>query len=604
MKKIINIKIFLFGLIVSFLFIVFAFVLVNYFQKKTLEAVLKETSDTELSWLEVSTDGTRVIVSGFAPDEANRFIATSKISSIINSERIIDQIIVKKQITPSTIEYVLEILRDDNHISVIGFVPTNLQSKKLIAKLKVLAKDLEVRNLLEVSSFPITDAWKKTLDYAIASVELLPNSKISIAKEEIWISALSESIDDKIRIENQLTSLDPGFFKLHLDIQSPRPLIQPFSLRFTMDESGASLDKCSASDEYSKVIILSAMIKLGVDKESNCEIGIGVPAESWMDAVIIAATYVKEFKIASLTFENHNVSLVVSGNTGNDKFENIIDKLKKALPNEFQVGATLQPVLTKEIDNTNTFTVIKSLDGVVELKGFLNDHTAEIAVRSYASSIFGSNNINDSLRLSDKLPQNWPIQVLTGLEVVGLLDHGSLIIEPNTILLEGKSANPEIKSIVSEILSKKLGNDILYTLKLEYDEQLVPKPIALDAKKCVLDINNVIETLGIEFAPGEIVLQKSSNDTLRNMADIMQTCYMVPMEIGGHTDSQGRKSLNLSISQARAEAVMDSLLSYDILTGNLIAKGYGESTPIADNKTSEGRNKNRRIEFTLIMNDD
>jgi OOP family OmpA-OmpF porin len=604
MKKIINIKIFLFGLIVSFLFIVFAFVLVNYFEKKTLEAVLKETSDTELSWLEVSTDGTRVIVSGFAPDEANRFIATSKISSIINSERIIDQIIVKKQITPSTIEYVLEILRDDNHISVIGFVPTNLQSKKLIAKLKVIAKDLEVRNLLEVSSFPITDAWKKTLDYAIASVELLPNSKISIAKEEIWISALSESIDDKIRIENQLTSLDPGFFKLHLDIQSPRPLIQPFSLRFTMDESGASLDKCSASDEYSKVVILSAMIKLGVDKESNCEIGIGVPAESWVDAVIIAATYVKEFEIASLTFENHNVSLVVSGNTGNDKFENIIDKLKKALPNEFQVGATLQPVRTKEIDNTNTFTVIKSLDGVVELKGFLNDHTAEIAVRSYASSIFGSININDSLRLSDKLPQNWPIQVLTGLEVVGLLDHGSLIIEPNTILLEGKSANPEIKSIVSEILSKKLGNDILYTLKLEYDEQLVPKPIGPDAKKCVLDINNVIETLGIEFAPGEIVLQKSSNDTLKNMADIMQTCYIVPMEIGGHTDSQGRKSLNLSISQARAEAVMDSLLSYDILTGNLIAKGYGESTPIADNKTSEGRNKNRRIEFTLIMNDD
>ena len=604
MKKIINIKIFLFGLIVSVLFIVFAFVLVNYFEKKTLEAVLTETSDTELSWLEVSTDGTRVIVNGFAPDEANRFIATSKISSIINSERIIDQIIVKKQITPSTLEYVLEILRDDNHISVIGFVPTNSQSKKLIAKLKVIAKDFEVRNLLEVSSFPITDAWKKTLDYAIASVELLPNSKISIAKEEIWISALSESIDDKIRIENQLTSLDPGFFKLHLDIQSPRPLIQPFSLRFTMDESGASLDKCSASDEYSKVVILSAMIKLGVDKESNCEIGIGVPAESWVDAVIVAATYVKEFEIASLTFENHNVSIVVSGNTGNDKFENIIDKLKKALPNEFQVGATLQPVLTKEIDNTNTFTVIKSLDGVVELKGFLNDHTAEIAVRSYASSIFGSININDSLRLSDKLPQNWPIQVLTGLEVVGLLDHGSLIIEPNTILLEGKSANPEIKSIVSEILSKKLGNDILYTLKLEYDEQLVPKPIGPDAKKCVLDINNVIETLGIEFAPGEIVLQKSSNDTLKNMADIMQTCYIVPMEIGGHTDSQGRKSLNLSISQARAEAVMDSLLSYDILTGNLIAKGYGESTPIADNKTSEGRNKNRRIEFTLIMNDD
>ena len=48
---------------------------------------------------------------------------------------------------------------------------------------------------------------------------------------------------------------------------------------------------------------------------------------------------------------------------------------------------------------------------------------------------------------------------------------------------------------------------------------------------------------------------------------------------------------------------MDALLSYDILTGNLSAQGFGESTPIANNNTVEGRNKNRRIEFTLINNE-
>ena len=72
------------------------------------------------------------------------------------------------------------------------------------------------------------------------------------------------------------------------------------------------------------------------------------------------------------------------------------------------------------------------------------------------------------------------------------------------------------------------------------------------------------------------------------------------MEIGGHTDSQGRKSLNLSISQARAEAVMDALLSYDILTGNLSAQGFGESTPIADNNTVEGRNKLPQLLYRLL----
>ena len=602
MNKIVRTKIFLLGLITSISFVLLAFALVIYFENKTLKVVLTETSDTELSWLEVSMDGTQIIVGGFAPDEANRFSAISKISSVINPERIINQIIVKKQNIPLKLDYVLEILRDDDYVSVIGFIPSKSQSDELISKLEVITKEMKVHNLLEISSFPITDAWKTTLDYAIDSVKILPNSKVSIAKEEIWISALSESADDKIRIENKLASLNPGLFKLYLDVWAPRPLIQPFSLRLNVNGQGASLDECSATDEYSKLLILDAVVKIGADKESDCKIGIGVPAESWVEAVIIATKYAKEFERASLSFENNNVSLVVSGNTDNEEFENIIDRLKKALPKEFQVSASLQPTLAKEIDNQNTFTAIKSPEGVVQLRGFVYDQNAKIAVRSYASSIFGSTNVSNSLRFSNNLPENWAIQVLAGLEVVSLLNHGSLIIEPHTILLKGKSANPDIMSIASEMLSEKLDHDILYTLNLEYDELLIPKPKGPDAQKCVLDINNVIETIGIEFAPGEIVLQKSSNDTLRKMADIMQTCYTVPMEIGGHTDSQGRKSLNLSISQARAEAVMDSLLSYDILTGNLIAKGYGESTPIADNKTVEGRNQNRRIEFTLIKN--
>ena len=65
MNKIMRTKIFLLGLIISILFVLLAFALVNYFENKTLEVVLEETSDTELSWLVVSTDGTQVIVGGF-----------------------------------------------------------------------------------------------------------------------------------------------------------------------------------------------------------------------------------------------------------------------------------------------------------------------------------------------------------------------------------------------------------------------------------------------------------------------------------------------------------------------------------------------------------
>ena len=72
------------------------------------------------------------------------------------------------------------------------------------------------------------------------------------------------------------------------------------------------------------------------------------------------------------------------------------------------------------------------------------------------------------------------------------------------------------------------------------------------------------------------------------------------MEIGGHTDSQGRKAMNLNLSQLRADAVKTALLSRKVLVKKLVPVGYGETLPIADNQTEEGREINRRIEFKLL----
>jgi OOP family OmpA-OmpF porin len=83
------------------------------------------------------------------------------------------------------------------------------------------------------------------------------------------------------------------------------------------------------------------------------------------------------------------------------------------------------------------------------------------------------------------------------------------------------------------------------------------------------------------------------------LADQMRKCPDIAMEIGGHTDSQGRDSSNLALSQARAEAVLLGLQGRRVLVGSLTAVGYGETRPLADNESPSGRETNRRIEFTL-----
>ncbi len=73
------------------------------------------------------------------------------------------------------------------------------------------------------------------------------------------------------------------------------------------------------------------------------------------------------------------------------------------------------------------------------------------------------------------------------------------------------------------------------------------------------------------------------------------------IEVAGHTDSIGTESYNSKLSKRRAKAVKNYLAAnFNIVPANLSAQGYGESMPIADNGTSEGRAENRRVEFRKI----
>ena len=84
----------------------------------------------------------------------------------------------------------------------------------------------------------------------------------------------------------------------------------------------------------------------------------------------------------------------------------------------------------------------------------------------------------------------------------------------------------------------------------------------------------------------------------RALLDRLAPCWRGGrFEVGGYTDSRGTDAINEPLSEARARAVVDHLVSRGIAASALTAKGYGSSKPVADNATAEGRAKNRRVEF-------
>lgn len=105
---------------------------------------------------------------------------------------------------------------------------------------------------------------------------------------------------------------------------------------------------------------------------------------------------------------------------------------------------------------------------------------------------------------------------------------------------------------------------------------------------------------GCNFETGKAVLQPEAYVVLDQLVEYLKRKDDEKIELGGHTDNVGGAAKNLVLSQDRANAVRDYLISKGIAPERLTAKGYGLTQPIEDNRTADGRAANRRTEVKIL----
>jgi outer membrane protein OmpA-like peptidoglycan-associated protein len=103
----------------------------------------------------------------------------------------------------------------------------------------------------------------------------------------------------------------------------------------------------------------------------------------------------------------------------------------------------------------------------------------------------------------------------------------------------------------------------------------------------------------IYFQTGKSILLKKSYVQLDDVAALLKENEKAKLEIDGHTDNVGKPASNMKLSENRANAVVKYLVSKGISADRLSAKGFGQTMPVADNKTAAGRAQNRRVEMKL-----
>ncbi len=125
------------------------------------------------------------------------------------------------------------------------------------------------------------------------------------------------------------------------------------------------------------------------------------------------------------------------------------------------------------------------------------------------------------------------------------------------------------------------------------------EPYQLDIYLKKIEVGKSVVLNNIFFEVNKYELRDVSKTELNTLVDLMKKNPTMKIELSGHTDNSGIESENKILSENRAKAVMEYLITNGIEATRMSAKGYGSSKPIADNKTEEGKQKNRRTEFVV-----
>ncbi|MBV7377355.1 OmpA family protein [Maritimibacter dapengensis] len=573
---------------------------VGVIEKLSESAIERELILQGEDWAHVDTDGLQVFLTGTAPSETDRFQALSIAGSQVEASRVIDQMDVPSSRAVTPPRFSIEILRNDAGISMIGLIPAETDRAALNERVGRITLDREVADFLESADHPVPDGWDAALDFALFALEELPRAKISMDASRVVVEAIADSADQKANWERDLARRVPGGLRMVANISAPRPVVTPFTARFVIDGEGARFDACTAGTEAGRTRIVAAGIAAGAKGTPDCTIALGVPSSEWPNAVAMGVSALHELGGGSITYADADVTLVAAATVQQRNYDRVVGELENELPEVFSLHASKTPSDDGREEGPPEFTAALDSEGKVQLRGRLSDEQQRTITQSVARARFGIGNVLMATRLDQNLPQGWSVRVLASLEALSLLDNGKATVQPTFVELRGKTGDQNASAEISRILSEKLGEAEEFRVNVIYDEALDPIAAMPTPRECAEDVNAVIRKSKITFAPGSVEIEASARNTVDSIAEILKNCPDAPMEIGGHTDSQGSEDMNKSLSQQRANSVLNALLARRVLTSNLTAHGYGEEQPIADNDTDEGREANRRIEFRLI----
>ena len=264
------------------------------------------------------------------------------------------------------------------------------------------------------------------------------------------------------------------------------------------------------------------------------------------------------------------------------------------------------PPEANEIEVTPDSLVFDWSGGVVTVTGTMSKPSTVNAILTTLGPLYSEIDA-EGLVVLEGVPDesDWLTAVLLLMSDVALeVDEGRITVNPNGEVIQfaaefdTRQERADVRAAAEEILAAT-------TFEFSSGLTLVTVAPTTTAPPEVIEqvqeqFDDTITGKSVEFEFGSAVLTASGRELLDELLVTMLEFPDVPIEVAGHTDSVGNDESNLALSRRRAESVVEYLVANGADPARFVVIGYGETQPIADNSTEEGRAMNRRIVFTAL----
>lgn len=439
---------------------------------------------------------------------------------------------------------------------------------------------------------------------------------------------------------------------------APLPVASPYTLLVEMATNGLVRISGNAPDAATRQSLLTAAQDVfGDGVVDQMTLAAGMPQDNWP---AFATSGLDElFNLEQGAWAVTDQSGRLTGRAATQILRRMTqESLREGVPGGYLVSAVISapaPTAKPEVKSTPLlpladpylFVATKDTNGLAALVGSAPSDEARDEIVAAAEEAFGSGSVVYQLSLARGAPDDaWSEFATSGFDELSALEAGTWTVTGQLGQLVGSAPGIDDKIQVEDTLQIDVPEGYLVSSRVsapapvvvlikppatevvteppteptpEPTVETVPKSVVetvpkavvkavpapvvlpkLASNACRTNLDSYIVNQRILFATNLAEIRPDGRKVLDAVATLLRDCPSVRVEIAGHADARGTDAYNLVLSQRRADAVRDALADRNVGDDRLLANGYGETQPIADNSTAEGLARNRRIEFSVL----